>query len=99
MKRPAVWKESIPYISKMAIGNAGMECRNSKRVPPFSPHLLRKGKKNQRKLKTTKKLRTPENSLKSRNDGRLMPWGSTDPVAESNFIWSFAQCHVISLLK
>ena len=29
--------ESIPYISKMAIGNAGMECRNSKRVPPFSP--------------------------------------------------------------
>lgn len=30
-------KESIPYISKMAIGNAGMECRNSKRVPPFSP--------------------------------------------------------------
>ena len=70
MKRPAVWKESIPYISKMAIGNAGMECRNSKRVPPFSPHLFRKGKKNQRKLKTTKKLRTPENSLKGRNDGR-----------------------------
>jgi len=29
--------ESIPYISKMAIGNAGMECRNSRRVPPFSP--------------------------------------------------------------
>jgi hypothetical protein len=37
--------ESIPYISKMAIGNAGMECRNSKRVPPFSLHLFRKGKK------------------------------------------------------
>ena len=29
--------ESIPYISKMAIGNAGMECRNSKKIPPFSP--------------------------------------------------------------
>lgn len=30
-------KEGIPYISKMAIGNAGMKFRNSKRVPPFSP--------------------------------------------------------------
>lgn len=37
MKRPAVLKESIPYISKMAIGNAGREYRNSKRVLPFSP--------------------------------------------------------------
>ena len=44
----------------MAIGNAGMECRNSKRVPPFSPHLFRKGKKNQQKLEATEKLRTPE---------------------------------------
>ena len=50
MKRPAVVKESIPYISKMAIGNAGMECRNSKKVPPSCPHLFRKGK-NQYKLK------------------------------------------------
>lgn len=45
MKRPAVLKESIPYISKMAIGNAGRECQNSKRVPPFSLRLFRKGKK------------------------------------------------------
>lgn len=45
MKRPAVLKESIPYISKMAIGNAGMEYQNSKRVPPFSLRLFRKGKK------------------------------------------------------
>jgi hypothetical protein len=37
MKRSAVLKESIPYISKMAIGNEGMEYRNSKKVPPFSP--------------------------------------------------------------
>ena len=73
MKRPAVLTESIPHISKMAIGNAGMACRNSKRIPPFSLHLFWKGKKNQRKLKPTKKLRTPENSLKSRNDGKLMP--------------------------
>ena len=50
MKRPAVVGESIPYISKMAIGNAGMECRNSKKVPPSCPHLFRKGK-NQYKLK------------------------------------------------
>lgn len=50
MKRPAVVRESIPYISKMAIGNAGMECRNSKKVPPSCPHLFRKGK-NQYKLK------------------------------------------------
>lgn len=37
MKRPAVLKESIPYISKMAIGNAGREYRNSKRVTAFLP--------------------------------------------------------------
>lgn len=29
--------ESIPYISKMAIGNAGMECRNSKKGTAFLP--------------------------------------------------------------
>ena len=83
MKRPAVLEESIPYISKMAIGNAGMECRNSKRVPPFSPHLFRKGKKNQQKLKTTEKRRTPENSLKGRNDGRLMPGARRRPPYSS----------------
>jgi len=37
MKRPAVLKESIPYISKMAIGNAGMECRNSRKGTAFLP--------------------------------------------------------------
>jgi hypothetical protein len=70
-----------------------------KKGTAFLPSTFSGKVKNQRKLKTTEKLRTPENSLKGRNDGRLMPWGSTDPVAESNFIWSFAQCHVISLLK
>ena len=44
-ERPAALTESVPYISKMAIGNAGMECQNSKRVPPFSLRLFRKGKK------------------------------------------------------
>jgi hypothetical protein len=61
MKRPAVLKESIPYISKMAIGNAGMEYRNSKKGTAFLPSTFSgKVKKNQQKLKITKKLRTPE---------------------------------------
>ena len=72
MKRPAVLEESIPYISKMAIGNAGMECRNSKRVPPFSPHLFRKGKKSA-KAENHKETQDSRNPLQGRNDGRLMP--------------------------
>lgn len=65
MKRPAVLTENIPYISKMAIGNAGMECRNSKKVPPSCPHLFRKGKKSVQTEKATEKLRTPENPYRA----------------------------------
>ena len=49
MKRPAVVRESIPYISKMAIGNARMECRNSKKIPPLKSYCKYKQLK-----KTTK---------------------------------------------
>jgi hypothetical protein len=56
----------------MAIGNAGMECRNSKKVPPFSPHLFRKGK-NQYKLKNCREIQDSRKLLQGRNDGRLMP--------------------------
>lgn len=58
-------RESIPYISKMAIGNAGMEYRNSKKVPPSCPHLFRKGKNQYKLKKTTEKLRTPENPYRA----------------------------------
>ena len=44
-----------------------------KKDTAFLPSTFSGKVKNQRKLKTTEKLRTPENSLKSRNDGRLMP--------------------------
>jgi phage-related tail protein len=60
MKRPAVLTESIPYIFKMAIGNAGMEYRKFKKGTAFLPSTFSEKVKNQRELKTTKKLRTPE---------------------------------------
>ena len=44
-----------------------------KKDTAFLPSTFSGKVKNQRKLKTTEKLRTPENSLKGRNDGRLMP--------------------------
>ena len=53
------------------------KCRNGmpefKKGTAFLPSTFSGKVKNQRELKTTEKLRTPENSLKGRNDGRLMP--------------------------
>ena len=75
--------------------NAGIQ--KGYRLSPLT--FSGKVKKKSAKAENHKETQGSRNPLKSRNDGRLMPWGSTDPVAESNFIWSFAQCHVISLLK
>ena len=72
MKRPAVLTKSIPYISKMAIGNAGMECRNSKRVPPSCPLCLFRKGKNQYKLKNYRETQDSRKSLQGRNDRSLM---------------------------
>jgi hypothetical protein len=65
----------------------------------LSPSTFSGKVKKSAKAENHKETQDSRNPLQGRNDGRLMPWGSTDPVAESNFIWSFAQCHVISLLK
>lgn len=73
MKRPAVLKESIPYISKMAIGNAGMEWRNSKKGTAFlSSTFSGKVKKISKSWKSQRNSGL-QKSLKGRNDGRLMP--------------------------
>ena len=53
--------------------NAGIQ--KGYRLSPFT--LSRKVKK--RKLKHTAKLRTPENTLQGRNDGRLMPGARRRP--------------------
>lgn len=83
MKRPAVVRESIPYISKIAIGNAGMECRNSKKVPPSCPHLFRKGKNQYKLKKTTEKLRTPENPYRAEMAGDSCMARAVIPSAEA----------------
>ena len=68
-----------------------------KKDTAFLPSTFSGKVKNQRKLKTTEKLRTPENSLKGRNDGRLGE--STDSFTESTFINIFMHCFVMGFLK